>query len=56
MLWLLEELGLEFEIKHYSRDPATMLAPPALRAVHPLELVVCRSVDSTGAWPASTPK
>lgn len=36
VLWLLEELGLEFEIKHYSRDPVTMLAPPALRAVHPL--------------------
>lgn len=36
VLWLLEELGHEHEIKHYSRDPATMLAPPALRAVHPL--------------------
>jgi glutathione S-transferase len=36
VLWLLEELGLEYEIKFYLRDPATMLAPPALRAVHPL--------------------
>jgi glutathione S-transferase len=36
ILWLLEELGLEYEIKKYERDPKTMLAPPALRAVHPL--------------------
>ncbi|MBB5191574.1 glutathione S-transferase [Silvimonas terrae] len=36
VLWLLEELGLEYEIKFYQRDPATMLAPPELRAVHPL--------------------
>jgi glutathione S-transferase len=36
VLWLLEELGLEYEIKPYQRDPKTMLAPPELRAVHPL--------------------
>ena len=36
VLWLLEELGLPYEIKKYQRDPATMLAPPELRAVHPL--------------------
>ncbi len=36
VLWLLEELGLPYEIQHYQRDPQTMLAPPALRAVHPL--------------------
>lgn len=36
VLWLLEELGVPYEIKHYQRDPATMLAPAALRAVHPL--------------------
>jgi glutathione S-transferase len=36
VLWLLEELGVEYEVKRYERDPATMLAPPALRAVHPL--------------------
>ena len=36
ILWLLEELGLEYEIKPYQRDPKTMLAPPALHAVHPL--------------------
>lgn len=36
MLWLLEELGREYEVVRYERDPRTMLAPPALRAVHPL--------------------
>ena len=36
VLWLLEELGLPYEIKRYQRDPKTMLAPASLRAVHPL--------------------
>jgi glutathione S-transferase len=36
VLWLLEELGLPYEVKRYARDPATMLAPPELRQVHPL--------------------
>jgi glutathione S-transferase len=36
ILWLLEELGLPYEVKRYQRDPQTMLAPPELRAVHPL--------------------
>lgn len=36
VLWLLEELGLPCEIRPYKRDPKTMLAPPELRAVHPL--------------------
>jgi glutathione S-transferase len=36
ILWLLEELGLPYEVKRYERDSKTMLAPPALRAVHPL--------------------
>ena len=36
VLWLLEELGLPYEIKHYQRNRKTMLAPPELRAVHPL--------------------
>jgi glutathione S-transferase len=35
-LWLLEELGLDYEIRHYARDPETMLAPASLMAVHPL--------------------
>ncbi len=36
VLWLLEELALPYEIQHYQRDKKTMLAPPELRAVHPL--------------------
>jgi glutathione S-transferase len=36
ILWLLEELGLDYEIIHYQRDPVTRLAPPELKAVHPL--------------------
>jgi glutathione S-transferase len=36
VLWLLEELGLPYEITKYPRDPKTMLAPDALKRVHPL--------------------
>ena len=36
VLWLLEELGVEYEVKRYERDRKTMLAPPELKAVHPL--------------------
>ncbi|MBD0336061.1 MAG: glutathione S-transferase [Cyanobacteria bacterium Co-bin13] len=36
VLWLLEELGLDYEIKYYERDPETLLAPQSLRQVHPL--------------------
>jgi glutathione S-transferase len=36
VLWLLEELGMPYEVKRYQRDPKTMLAPPELQAVHPL--------------------
>jgi glutathione S-transferase len=36
VLWLLEELGVPYEVKRYERDETTMLAPPALKAVHPL--------------------
>lgn len=36
VLWLLEELEVPYEIIRYARDPVTMLAPPALKAIHPL--------------------
>ena len=36
VLWLLEELGLDYEVRRYQRNAKTMLAPPELRAVHPL--------------------
>ena len=52
ILWLLEELGLDYELRRYARDPRTQLAPPELKQVHPLgkspvltdgELVVAES-------------
>jgi glutathione S-transferase len=36
VLWLLEELGVPYEVKRYERDAKTMLAPPSLIAIHPL--------------------
>jgi len=36
ILWMLEELGVPYDVKRYARDPATMLAPPVLKTVHPL--------------------
>ena len=36
VLWLLEELGVAYEVRRYQRDPKTLLAPPTLLAVHPL--------------------
>ena len=36
ILWLLEELGAPYEIKHYARDATTNLAPPELKAIHRL--------------------
>lgn len=36
ILWLLEELGTPYDIRHHQRDPVTNLAPPELLAVHPL--------------------
>ena len=36
ILWLLEELGVAYDVKHYTRDAKTNLAPPELTDVHPL--------------------
>ena len=36
VLWLLEELGVDYEIKKYQRDAVTMLAPAELMRIHPL--------------------
>jgi glutathione S-transferase len=54
VLWLLEELGVPYELKKYGRDPQTRLAPPELKAVHPLgkSPVITdngRAVHETGA-------
>ena len=36
ILWLMEELGLDYKIEHYQRDPVTILAPKSLQKIHPL--------------------
>ena len=36
VLWLLEELGVPYEVRRYQRNPKTLLAPPELFEVHPL--------------------
>jgi glutathione S-transferase len=47
ILWLLEELGVLYETKLYARDAHTLLAPPELRAVHPLGKSPVISDDGT---------
>jgi glutathione S-transferase len=36
ILWLMEELGVDYEVKRYARNTQTRLAPPELKAIHPL--------------------
>ena len=36
IVWLCEELGLEYQLKRYDRDAVTRLAPPELKALHPM--------------------
>ena len=36
IVWLCEELGLDYELRRYKRDPVTILSPPELRALHPI--------------------
>lgn len=36
IIWLMEELELPYDLVSYPRDPATSMAPPALRELHPL--------------------
>jgi glutathione S-transferase len=36
IVWLCEELGLDYDLKHYVRDAQTMLSPPELKALHPI--------------------
>ena len=38
IVWLCEELGLDYELELYDRDPETRLAPPKLKALHPMEI------------------
>ena len=49
ILWMLEELGLPYEIKRYERNRQTMLAPPELKQVHPLgKSPVIEDTDAQG--------
>lgn len=48
ILWLLEELGLAYEIVPYQRDKKTMLAPESLRRIHPLGKSPVVEVDAEG--------
>ena len=36
IVWLCEELGIPYELKRYTRDSVTMLAPPDYKALHPI--------------------
>lgn len=55
VLWLLEELELEYELKEYERDHKTMLAPIELRKVHPLgKAPIVTDGDRTGSSSGST--
>lgn len=38
IVWLCEELGLDYDLKLYDRDPETRLAPPELKAIHPMQI------------------
>ena len=46
ILWLLEELGLPYDIQRYERDPETMLAPASLRAVQLLGSLASKAAVS----------
>jgi len=49
ILWLMEELGLDYEIVPYQRDATTNLAPPELLAVHPLGKSPVIEIAESGA-------
>ncbi|WP_260926660.1 glutathione S-transferase family protein [Novosphingobium sp. 9] len=54
VLWLLEELGLPYEVRRYARDKKTMLAPPELRRIHPLGKSPVIEDNQTGLTLAET--
>ena len=53
-VWLLEELGVPYEVKRYERDADTMLAPPELKAVHPLGKLATWSMRYWQRWVPSS--
>ena len=49
ILWMLEELGFDYQVKRYQRDAKTMLAPPELKRIHPLgKSPVIEDLDADG--------
>ncbi|MGR6327931.1 glutathione S-transferase family protein [Sphingomonas sp. XXL09] len=49
VLWMLEELGLPYQVKRYERNKQTMLAPPELKRIHPLgKSPVIEDLDADG--------
>jgi len=36
IVWLCEELGIDYQLRRYDRDPVTRLAPPEYKALHPI--------------------
>ena len=55
ILWMLEELGMPYEVKRYERNKKTMLAPPELKRVHPLgKSPVIEDTDAGGLVIAET--
>jgi glutathione S-transferase len=48
IIWLLEELGIDYDIKFYQRDPITILAPQSLKDIHPLGKSPVITDDATG--------
>jgi glutathione S-transferase len=49
VLWMLEELGLDYELRRYPRDPKTLLAPPEAA-----QRASARQVAGTAGWRAGT--
>ena len=52
ILWLCEELGLDYKLERYERDSKTMLSPPELKALHPLGSAPL--IEDDGAWLAES--
>ena len=52
ILWLCEELGLDYKLVHYTRDAKTRLSPPELKALHPLGSAPL--IEDDGVWLAES--
>src|SRR6185437_396722 len=52
VIWLCEELGLDYKLQRYQRDAHTLLAPPELKALHPLGAAPL--IEDDGVWLAES--